>query len=218
MSAHRSTLRRSLLVAATAGLVIGGVGAAPSATAAPSSTTADSTTADSAAGPAADNDTLVLAATGVHAAGGLVIRQPARDVLRRTPLAPVTAVLPVAGYHLTGTFGASGSNWSSTHTGLDFAAAYGSRIGAAVAGNVVSVGYDGAFGLKVVVQAQDGSIWWYCHMSAATVEVGQSVAAGTQVGAIGLTGNTTGPHLHLEVHRGEPVDPYTELTARGLTP
>ncbi|WP_141013272.1 M23 family metallopeptidase [Nocardioides sambongensis] len=207
MSAHRSTLRRSLFVAATAGLALGCVGAAPSAGARAAEATA--TTGD---------DTMVLAATGVRAAGALVVRRPTRTVVRRTPLAPVTAVLPVRGYRLTGTFGSAGANWSSTHTGLDFAAPYGTAVSSVVDGTVVSVGYDGAFGLKVVVRADDGSIWWYCHLSATTVDAGASVTAGRPVGAIGLTGNTTGPHLHLEVHRGDPVDPYAELVDRGLTP
>ena len=66
----------------------------------------------------------------------------------------------------------------------------------------------------------DGTVTSYSHMSAFTVSVGDTVAAGDQVGAIGVTGNTTGPHVHFEVlpGGGDPIDPEPWLREHGLNP
>ncbi len=126
--------------------------------------------------------------------------------------------LPVAAYHLTGRFGASSSLWSSTHTGLDFAAPEGTPLVSIGPGSVVSAGADGAFGNKTVVRLDDGTELWYCHQSAFTAEAGQRVEPGTPIGYVGATGNVTGAHLHLEVHPAgdEPVDPDRWLREHGL--
>jgi murein DD-endopeptidase MepM/ murein hydrolase activator NlpD len=129
-------------------------------------------------------------------------------------------VLPVSGYDITATFGAGGGLWSSDHTGLDFAAAYGSPVMSVASGVVTEAAYAGAYGNRVIVTHPDGTETWYCHMDSFAVGEGQEVAPGTQVGAIGMTGNTTGPHLHFEVRPSPdvPVDPYTALSAHGVTP
>jgi murein DD-endopeptidase MepM/ murein hydrolase activator NlpD len=133
---------------------------------------------------------------------------------------PPVLVLPVAGYRLTGRFGDRSGLWSSMHTGLDFAAPSGTPIRSVAAGRVVSAGYDGRYGNKTVVLLADGTELWYCHQTTIGVRVGQQVRAGQQIGAIGSTGNVTGPHLHLEVrpHAGDPVDPLTWLRRQGLQP
>ena len=126
-------------------------------------------------------------------------------------------VEPVANYDITATFGTGGSLWSSAHTGLDFAAAEGTPVVATAAGEVTSTGYDGAYGNQVVITHDDGTETWYCHLSSISVSSGESVEAGTGIGTVGSTGNTTGPHLHLEVHPGGggPVDPYSYLQEQG---
>jgi murein DD-endopeptidase MepM/ murein hydrolase activator NlpD len=131
-----------------------------------------------------------------------------------------TWMLPVRGYHLTGRFGQSSGLWSSTHTGLDFAAPEGSSIRSVAPGMVVSTGYDGAYGNKTVVRLLDGTDLWYCHQSDIAVHPGQRIVAGQQLGSVGSTGNTTGPHLHLEVHPhdGAPVDPDSWLEGHHLHP
>lgn len=133
---------------------------------------------------------------------------------------PEPKVLPLApGYRLTGTFGDSGGLWSSTHTGLDFAASYGTPIRSVAAGTVVSSGYDGSYGYKTVVSLPDGTELWYCHQATVRVTSGQEVAPGEVIGTVGTSGNVTGPHLHLEVRiGGEPVDPSTWLRSWGLRP
>jgi murein DD-endopeptidase MepM/ murein hydrolase activator NlpD len=147
-------------------------------------------------------------------------RVPAQAVVSGVQLKakPPPWVLPVEGYHLTGEFGDTGL-WSSTHTGLDFAADEGAELRAIGPGQVVSTESDGAFGNKTVVKLDDGTVLWYCHQSEFAAEPGQRLAPGELVGYVGSTGNVTGPHLHLEVHRGaEPIDPATWLSEHDLQP
>jgi murein DD-endopeptidase MepM/ murein hydrolase activator NlpD len=133
---------------------------------------------------------------------------------------PPAVVLPVVGYRLTGRFGDRSSLWASVHTGLDFAAPSGTPIRSIGAGVVTSAGFDGRYGNKTVVTLADGTELWYCHQSSVTVHVGQRLRAGQVIGAIGSTGNVTGPHLPLEVRpgAGDPVDPLAWLRAHGLRP
>lgn len=128
--------------------------------------------------------------------------------------------LPVSGYHITATFGAAGGLWASVHTGLDFATAYGSPIVAVSGGTVTFAGYDGAYGNKVVITLPNGTELWFAHMSAFAVSEGEEVEQGELIGYVGATGNTTGPHLHLEVRPGggDPVDPYAALSVHGVSP
>ena len=126
-------------------------------------------------------------------------------------------VVPVSDYEITATFGAGGGLWASDHTGLDFAAPEGTPVMSTAAGEVTSMTYDSSYGNQIVVTHDDGTQTWYCHLSSFYVNTGESVIPGTTIGAVGSTGNTTGPHLHLEVHPygGGAVDPYTYLQARG---
>jgi murein DD-endopeptidase MepM/ murein hydrolase activator NlpD len=128
--------------------------------------------------------------------------------------------LPLSGYNLTARFGYSSSLWASTHTGLDFAAPSGTPVVSVANGVVRSTGYDGAYGNKVVVAHEDGTETWYAHLSTITVGPGDNLTVGQQLGTVGSTGNSTGPHLHFEVRpgAGDPVDPYAALVARGVTP
>jgi len=87
------------------------------------------------------------------------------------------------------------------------------------AGTVVSAGWAGAYGNRIVIRHSGGVETWYCHMSAFTAGTGQQVGTGHQIGRVGSTGNTTGPHLHLEVRRGgTPVDPAAFLANHGAAP
>ena len=133
---------------------------------------------------------------------------------------PPLFVLPVAHYRLTGRFGDRSGLWSTVHTGLDFAAPSGTPLRSIAAGTVLSTGYDGRYGEKTVIRLADGTELWFCHQSQIDVRVGEQVARGQVIGAIGSTGNVTGPHLHLEVHpdAGDPVDPFSWLRSHGLRP
>ena len=128
--------------------------------------------------------------------------------------------LPVSGYRLTARFGMAGGLWSSGHTGLDMAAPSGTPIVAVANGVISEAGYDGSYGNKTVQTLEDGTEIWYCHQTDIGVSPGDTVTAGQQIGTVGSTGNSTGPHLHLEVRPGggDPVDPYQALIFHGLTP
>lgn len=136
---------------------------------------------------------------------------------RSRELAANRWVLPLSTYRLTGQFGASSSLWSSSHTGLDFAAPAGTPIRSVSRGVVSESGSAGAYGLRTVVQATDGTELWYCHQQATLVSSGDTIAAGEQIGEVGATGNVTGPHLHLEIRPSgaSPVDPVEVLRQRG---
>lgn len=89
------------------------------------------------------------------------------------------------------------------HTAIDIAAPYGSPIVAAQSGRVAEVypsGWNWGYGTHVVIQGDNGYKTLYAHMSGVNVSVGQEVTAGSSViGWIGMTGRTTGPHVHFEV-------------------
>ncbi|MFF8280535.1 M23 family metallopeptidase [Streptomyces lateritius] len=128
--------------------------------------------------------------------------------------------LPTSGYYISSTYGQSGSMWSSGyHTGLDLAAGTGTPVKAVHGGTIKSAGWSGAYGYRIVLELEDGTEIWYCHLSSMTVGVGQSVSTGETIGRVGATGNVTGSHLHLEVHTagGEGVDPAAWLRDKGLT-
>jgi len=116
-------------------------------------------------------------------------------------------------YRLTARFGQSGGLWSSgRHTGLDFAGRTGTDIKAAASGTVVKAGYDGAYGNCVEIKHANGWTTVYAHLSDIDVRKGQKVQTGDQIGDLGSTGNSTGPHLHFEVKKGETfVDPEAWL-------
>ncbi|HKU66415.1 MAG TPA: M23 family metallopeptidase [Candidatus Baltobacteraceae bacterium] len=94
------------------------------------------------------------------------------------------------------------------HPGLDIAADEGAPIAAAAAGRVVSAGPDGGYGNLLVVDDGNGVTTRYAHCSQIFARVGETVAPGQTIAAVGSTGRSTGPHVHFEVRvNGEPVDP-----------
>lgn len=127
---------------------------------------------------------------------------------------------PVRGYRITATFGLSSYLWSTVHTGLDFAGPYGSPLMAVANGTITEVGSAGAYGTRTILTLEDGTEIWYCHQSAVKVSVGQKVIGGQVIGNLGNSGNSTGPHLHLEVRPagGDPVDPYSTFIQHGMRP
>ncbi|MEU2155325.1 M23 family metallopeptidase [Streptomyces sp. NPDC019396] len=150
------------------------------------------------------------------------VQRKAEEAAEAARLAELAASysLPTSSYTLTSTFGEAGSMWSSGyHTGLDFAAPTGTPAKAVHGGTVKSAGWSGAYGYRVVLELEDGSEVWYCHLSSMTVGAGQEVGTGDTIGRVGATGNVTGPHLHLEVHTpsGEGVDPAAWLRDKGLS-
>ena len=101
-----------------------------------------------------------------------------------------------------------GRIWSGgVHTGLDFRVPPGTRVYAAASGTIIEAGYEGSYGYRIVIDHGDGYLTTYNHLSK-IFETGGFVNAGTNIGLSGTTGNTTGPHLHLEVMKdGQFVNP-----------
>ena len=95
------------------------------------------------------------------------------------------------------------------HRGVDIAAAQDTAIKAVQNGRVVSAGDMGSYGLCVVIEDDKGYQSRYAHCSSLSVSAGQEVKRGDVIGAVGSTGSSTGPHLHLEVMLdGEYLNPY----------
>jgi murein DD-endopeptidase MepM/ murein hydrolase activator NlpD len=102
------------------------------------------------------------------------------------------------------------------HRGIDLAARYGTEVPAAAGGTVVTAEAQGSYGLTVVVRHEGGFETRYAHLASLDVKAGQAVSQGQQVGRVGSTGRSTGPHLHFEVTQaGRRVDP--EQFVRNLT-
>jgi murein DD-endopeptidase MepM/ murein hydrolase activator NlpD len=91
-------------------------------------------------------------------------------------------------------------------------ASQGTAINAADAGQVIFAGWYGGYGRTVIVDHGGGITTLYAHASRLYVNVGQNVAQGQTIAAIGSTGLSTGPHLHFEVRQnGRPVNPMNYL-------
>ncbi|MDR2896214.1 MAG: peptidoglycan DD-metalloendopeptidase family protein [Propionibacteriaceae bacterium] len=112
------------------------------------------------------------------------------------------------------------------HAGLDFAASCGTPIMAAASGTVTFAAASGGFGGLVKIDHGGGVSTWYAHQDPGNlqVQVGQTVDAGEQIGLVNTFGNSTGCHLHLEVHQdgamdqagGNTIGPRYFLETRGV--
>jgi murein DD-endopeptidase MepM/ murein hydrolase activator NlpD len=128
---------------------------------------------------------------------------------RRPPRSPLRFRFPVSA-RIGDYFGPRGNG---LHSGIDFPAGWGARVGAAASGCVVSAGWDaGGYGNLVVLSHGSGMTSWYAHLGTITVRRGNCVAVGTRLGTVGATGHASGPHLHFELRlRGAVVNPLPAL-------
>ena len=104
---------------------------------------------------------------------------------------------------LAAVYGETGPNWSRFHTGIDFSPYRTTETNPPIfsvsEGTVYSKGFDSSLGNNILIQDNNGKFWRYCHMKEpSTLNVGDNVNTGTQLGIMGATGNVTGIHLHLE--------------------
>lgn len=121
------------------------------------------------------------------------------------------ATLPISGT-ISSRYGAVSSIRSSAHTGLDIAASIGTPIKVVADGTVISATYSGSYGNLVKVDHGNGVETWYAHTSKMYVTAGKEVKAGDVIATVGNTGNSTGPHLHLEVRiNGQHINPQKYL-------
>ena len=100
---------------------------------------------------------------------------------------------------ITSRFGEVSSSRSSSHTGLDLAVAKGTSIYPIASGTVVSASYQGSYGNLIIIDHGNGVQSYYAHCNSINVSSGATVTVDTVVGTVGSTGNSTGPHLHLEI-------------------
>jgi murein DD-endopeptidase MepM/ murein hydrolase activator NlpD len=133
-------------------------------------------------------------------------------------LATIPLRKPIAGeIDITSTFGARTDPFlriPAMHTGIDFRGETGDPIYATAAGTVSVAGWSGGYGRMVEVDHGNGLATRYGHLSQITVAVGERVKVGQEVGRMGSTGRSTGPHVHYETRiDGEAVDPQKFLDA-----
>ena len=120
-------------------------------------------------------------------------------------------VVPVNG-SISSRFGSRGGSRSSVHTGLDICTSSGTGIRPVAAGTVTYSGYKGSYGNLLIIDHGNGVQSYYAHCSALYVSAGQQVSENTSIAAVGSTGNSTGPHLHLEIRvNGNPVNPQNYI-------
>ena len=153
----------------------------------------------------------VAASRAERAAAEAAAAEAAREAARPK------AVLPVDGARFTSGYG---SRWGTFHYGIDLAAPIGTPEYAAMDGVVVRAGSASGFGLAVYLLHENGDVTVYGHMDKILVEPGQYVEAGETIALLGNRGQSTGPHLHFEVHQGgmngKRIDPVPWLAARGV--
>lgn len=119
---------------------------------------------------------------------------------------------PVLGAQRSSSFG---WRWGRMHNGIDFAAPHGTPLYAVGAGTVTTAGWNSGLGYHVKITLDTGETVVYGHLSQIWVDLDDVVVAGTEVGAVGNTGRSTGAHLHFEVRTAAgPIDPQPWLAAR----
>ena len=132
-------------------------------------------------------------------------------------LAAVPHNLPASLEYISSGFGYRSDPFSGAaafHAGLDFRGPVGAPIFAAASGTVSYAGIRQGYGNCLEITHGNGLLTRYAHMSTFHAQVGQAVAAGDTIGAIGSTGRSTGPHLHFEVRiNDQPVNPRPFLEA-----
>ena len=138
-----------------------------------------------------------------------------QDLLRalrenRDALASMPSIWPVVGF-ISSSFGGRSSPFGGGgqfHKGLDISNRMGTPVLAPAQGAVILAARDGAYGNSVEINHGGGIVTKYGHMQRWAVQPGQWVKRGEIIGYIGMSGRTTGPHLHYEVRlNGVPVNP-----------
>lgn len=118
---------------------------------------------------------------------------------------------PSVGGYISSNFGEVRSK--SIHKGIDIAKNQGESVNASLEGKVISAGYNsGGYGNLIIIEHENNMKTYYAHLSEIYVNTGDYVTKGSVIGAIGSTGNSTGPHLHFELRVNDtPVDPINYI-------
>lgn len=124
--------------------------------------------------------------------------------------------MPLALARITSDFGHRPNPFGKGHVfhrGIDMAAPVGTPVQAVATGTVITAKRDRSYGEFVVIDHHNGYRTLYAHNSKLLVRAGDRVKVGQQIAKVGSTGQSTGPHLHFEIHRdGKRVDPSPYLT------
>ena len=135
-----------------------------------------------------------------------------QELARARALAAIPSIDPVDGAQIVGCYCYRSYPDSEFHPGVDLGADYGEVVRAAAAGTVATADWDGGYGQKIDIDHGNGYHTWYAHLSKIEVQPGQYVHKGEEIGLVGSTGFSTGPHLHYQVMlNGSPIDPTPYL-------
>lgn len=138
--------------------------------------------------------------------GEIAIAQPAKSknskITIKTKILNVYSRMVPSGFLARPVVGGRKSQGIHGHNGIDIAATPGTPVLAAATGRVIVAkmgGYNGGYGNMIIMSHDDGVQTVYAHLRAIDINVGQMVNQGEQIGEVGNTGRSTGPHLHFEV-------------------
>lgn len=135
-----------------------------------------------------------------------------QELARAQALAAIPSIDPVDGAQVVGCYCYRSYPDTEFHSGVDLGADYGEVVRASAAGTVATADWDGGYGQKIDIDHGNGYHTWYAHLSKIEVQPGQYVHKGQEIGLVGSTGFSTGPHLHYQVMlNGTPVDPTPYL-------
>ena len=217
----RSVSRRPAVLLSA--LLAGGVAASVFGLSGPSVASADGSSVMESLGTTDEADLLPQASITVAEAQARLQEVTASRAARAEAEAAVREaarpkfVLPINGARFTSCFC---SRWGTFHWGIDLAAPMHTPEYAAGDGVVLRAGAASGFGLAVYILHENGDVSVYGHMDKILVEPGQYVQAGETIALLGMRGESTGPHLHFEVHQGGEdgtrIDPLAWLNERGV--
>ena len=135
-----------------------------------------------------------------------------QELARAQALAAIPSIDPVDGAQVVGCYCYRSYPDSEFHPGVDLGADYGEVVRASAAGTIASADWDGGYGQKIDIDHGNGYHTWYAHLSKIEVQPGQYVHKGQEIGLVGSTGFSTGPHLHYQVMlNGTAIDPTPYL-------
>jgi len=125
---------------------------------------------------------------------------------------------PLKGSRLSSPFGWRNDPFTgvrSYHAAVDLAAPMGTAVKAAMDGKVAALGYNATYGNYIILSHSGGFQTMYAHLNSTSVKKGDQVSQGFQIGAVGTTGYSTGPHLHFALFKnGRAVNPLDFLNPK----
>lgn len=125
--------------------------------------------------------------------------------------------LPIKDGKVTCEYKRLGKMWSKGyHTGCDFAVKTGTEVLAVADGTVANANWGKSYGIQIVEDLGDGTFFIYAHLSKSLVKPGDKISKGQVIGKSGNTGNSSGPHLHVELRNGPRWSTSKDLDPKGV--